>query len=84
MQQVLATYSAMFELPIGLSQTIGESDQSIPLIHGSHPPNVHPYIYPFSKNNEIENIIQELLVAGVICPSTRPYSSLVVSLKERR
>jgi hypothetical protein len=50
-------------------------DHSIPLVPGSLPPNVFPYHHPFSQKNEIEKIVQELLVAGVIHPSTIPYSS---------
>lgn len=30
----------------------------------------------FSKKNEIEKVVKELLAAGVIHPSTSPYSSL--------
>jgi hypothetical protein len=37
---------------------------------------VHPYRHPFAQKNEIEKIVQELLEAGVIHPSTIPYSSL--------
>ena len=57
MQQVLDTYSSIFELPIGLPPTRGEHDHSIPLNLGRQPSNVHPYQYPFSQKNEIENII---------------------------
>ena len=78
MQQVLDTYSSMFDLPTNLPPSCGEHDHSIPLIPGIEPPNVHPYSYPFSQKNEIEKIIQELLAVGVIHPSTSPYSSLMV------
>lgn len=75
MQQLLSTYSSVFELPTSLPPTQGEHDHSIPFIPGIHPPNLHPYRYTFSHKNEIEKIIQELLVVGVIRPSTNHYSS---------
>ena len=83
LQQVLDTYSSVFRLPTGLLPTRGEHDLSIPLLVGSQPPNVHPYRYPFSKINEIENIIKELLSARVIFPSTIPYSSPTVMVLKK-
>jgi hypothetical protein len=50
---------------------------------GSLPPNVHPYHHPFAQKNEIEKIVQELLEAGVIHPSTSPYSSPVVMVLKK-
>jgi hypothetical protein len=49
----------------------------------SLPPNVHPYHHPFSQKNEIEKIVHEFLEMGVICPSTIPYSSLVVMVLKK-
>ena len=57
LQQVLDTYSSVFELPTGLPPIQGEHDHNIPLIPSIPPPNVCPYRYPFSQKNEIENII---------------------------
>ena len=82
MQQVLDIYSLVFDLPIGLAPSHGEHDHSIPLIPSIQPPNVHPYRYLFSQKNEIE-IIQELLAARVIRPSTSPYSSPVVMVLKK-
>ena len=45
---------------------------------GAQPPNVCPYRYPFTRKNEIEKIIKELLEFGVIHPSINPYLSPVV------
>lgn len=50
---------------------------------GIHPPNVFPYCYPFAEKYEIEIIIQELLVLGVICTSTSPYYSLVIMVLKK-
>jgi hypothetical protein len=48
------------------------------LILCSQSPNVRRYRYSFAQKNKIEKIIQELLAAGVIRPSTSSYSSPVV------
>ena len=83
MQKVLDTYSLVFDLSTGLPPSRREHDHSIPLIPSIQPPNVNPHWYPFSQNNEIEKIIQELLVARVIRPSTNPYSSPVVMVLKK-
>ena len=84
MQEVLVTYSLVFELPTSLPPTWVKHDHIIPLIPDIHTPNVCPYRYPFAQKNEIEKIIQELLVAGVIWPSTNPYSSPVVMVLKKQ
>ena len=63
MQQVLDTYISVFDLPIGLPPCQGEHDHTIPLISDIQPPNAFPYWYPFSKKNEIEKFIHEILAA---------------------
>jgi hypothetical protein len=78
LQAILSKHQAVFSTPQGLSPSCGVHDHSIPLVPGSLPPNVLPYHHPFSQNNEIEKIVQELLQTGVIHPSTNPYSSHVV------
>jgi hypothetical protein len=81
MQQVISQYHIVFESPKGLPPSCGEHDHSIPLLLGSQPPNVQPYRHP--KQNESENIIQELLAADIIPPSTSPYSSPVVMVLKK-
>ena len=73
----------MFEIPMRLPPTRGEHDHNIPLILGSHPPNVLPYRYPFSQKNEVEKLIHELLAVGVIFPSTNNYSSPVIMVLKK-
>jgi hypothetical protein len=41
------------------------------------------YHHPFSQKNEIEKMVQELLNAGVIHPSTSPYSSPMVMVLKK-
>ena len=83
LQQVLDTYISLFERPTRLPPTRGEDDQSIPLLPGSHPPNVRTYRYQFPKNNEIEKIIKEILAIRVIHPCTNPYSSPIVMVLKK-
>jgi hypothetical protein len=74
---------AIFNTPHGIPPSHGVHDHSIPLVPGSIPPNVRPYHHPFPQKNEIEKSFQELLEAGVIHPSTNPYSSLVVMVLKK-
>ena len=78
LQSILSKHQVVFSTPQGLPPSHGVHDHSIILIPGSLPPNIHPYRHHFSQKNEIEKMVQELLNAGVICPSMSPYSSLVV------
>jgi hypothetical protein len=68
----------VFSTPQGLPPSHGVHDHSIPLIPESLPPNICLYRHPFSQKNEIEKMVQELLTAGIIRPSTTPYSSPIV------
>jgi hypothetical protein len=79
----LDKYPNVFEVPIDLPPSRGEHDHSIHLLPSSQAPNIRPYRYPFAQKNEIEKMVQELLEAGVIRPSTSPYSSLVVMVLKK-
>jgi hypothetical protein len=82
-QAILSKHLVVFSTPQGLPPSRGVHDHSIPLVPGSLPPNIHLYHHPFSQKNEIEKMVQELLNAGVICPSMRPYSSPVVMVLKK-
>jgi hypothetical protein len=83
LQSILFKHQVVFSTPQGLPPSHGVHDHSIPLIPGSLPPNIRPYCHPFSKKNEIDKMVQELLNAGVIHPSTSPYSSPVVMVLKK-
>jgi hypothetical protein len=83
LQAILSKHKLVFSTPQGLPPTHGVHDHSIPLVPGSLPPNIRLYHHPFSQKNEIEKMVQELLNAGVIHPSTSPYSSLVVMVLKK-
>jgi hypothetical protein len=70
--------SKVFEdIPIGLPPTRNH-DHSIDLIHGSIPPNIMPYRYPYSQKSEIECMVEEMLEDGIIRPSQSSYSPPMV------
>jgi hypothetical protein len=70
LQAILSKHQLVFSTPQGLPPSCGVHDHSIPLVPGSLPPNIRSYRHPFSQKNEIEKMVQELLNAGVIRPST--------------
>jgi hypothetical protein len=72
LQLVLEKHHKVFETPKKLPPSRGEDDHNIPLLLGSHPPNVCPYRYLFAQKNETEKIVHEFLEAGIILPSTSP------------
>jgi hypothetical protein len=78
LQALLSKHQTVFCTPQGLPPSCGVHDHSIPLVLGILPPNIRPYRHPLAQKNEIEKMVQELLTAGVIHPSTSPYSSLVI------
>jgi hypothetical protein len=84
LQSILSKYQDIFFTPHGLPPSHGVHDHFIPLVLGSLPPNVLPYCYPFSQNNENEKNFQELLDVSVICPNTIPYSSMVVMVLKKK
>jgi hypothetical protein len=83
LQALLSKHQIVFSTPQGLPLSYGVHDHSIPLVPGSLPPNIRPYRHPFAQKNEIEKMVQELLIAGVIHPSTSPYSSPVVMVLKK-
>jgi hypothetical protein len=83
LQSILSKHQVVFSTPQGVPPSLGVHDHSIPLVPENLPPNIHPYHHPFSQKNEIEKIVQELLKAGVIHPSTSPYSSPVVMVLKK-
>jgi hypothetical protein len=58
LQSIISKHQNIFSTLHGLPPSHGVHDQSIPLVLGSLPPNVHPYHHPFSQKNVIEKIVQ--------------------------
>lgn len=58
-------------------------EHAIVLKEGSNPVGVRPYRYPQCQKDEIERLIQDMLKAGIIKPSTSPFSSSVLLVKKK-
>jgi hypothetical protein len=83
LQSIISKHQVVFSTPQGLPPSHGVHDHSISLAPGILPPNICPYRHPFSPKNEIEKMVQELLNAGIIHPSTSPYSSPMVMVLKK-
>ncbi|XP_031257121.1 uncharacterized protein LOC116115112 [Pistacia vera] len=67
------------------SKNVNEAEQIDPEVSedGSKPSNIRPYKYPYVQNNEIERLVGEMLIAGIIQPSTSPFSSSILLVKKK-
>lgn len=79
--KVLEQHATVFEEPVGLPPSRGH-EHAITLKEGSNPIGVRPYRYPQNQKDEIERLIHEMLGAGIIKPSTSPFSSPVLLVKK--
>ncbi|XP_019171199.1 PREDICTED: uncharacterized protein LOC109166765 [Ipomoea nil] len=58
-------------------------DHSIPLVPGAKPVNMGPYRYSYDQKNAIEKMVNEMLEAGVITPSTSSFASPVLLVPKK-
>ncbi|OIS95920.1 hypothetical protein A4A49_30277 [Nicotiana attenuata] len=61
---LIKQYACIFELPTTLPPHMGSYDHRIPLKEASNPVNNKPYIYPGTKKDIIEKLVQEMLDQG--------------------
>lgn len=80
---VLQEFKDIFEEPKALPPIRKNHDHKIPLLEGSNPINQRPYRYAVYQKNEIDRMVQELLDAGTIQPSSSSYASPVVLVKKK-
>lgn len=62
---VLTQYSGVFTMPRGLPPIRGQ-EHHIVTKEGSDPVSVRPYRYPQIQNAEIEKLVDDMLLAGII------------------
>ncbi|KAL5582270.1 hypothetical protein UlMin_014712 [Ulmus minor] len=79
---LLDSFAEVFGQPVGLPPRRVQ-DHKIVLQAGAAPPNIKPYRYPQIQKGEIEKLVGEMLLSGIIRPSTSPYSSPVLLVKKK-
>ena len=79
---MLDEFSELFANLSGLP-LIREIDHAIVLKEGTSPISIQPYLYPQVLKDEIEQLIVEMLVVGIIQPNNSPFSSLVLLVKKK-
>lgn len=62
---LLNEFEGLFREPHGLPLK-RERDHAIRLVERAQPSNLRPYRYPYFQKNEIERIMREMLMAGII------------------
>lgn len=58
-------------------------DHAIVIREGAHPANIRPYRYGYHQKTEIEKMVRDMLAAGIVQPSTSPFSSPVLLVKKK-
>lgn len=81
MQEILVEYQDMFKEPIELPPLRGAEHQ-IQLQEGAILFKMRPYRYPYMQRKEIETMIEDMLRAAIIQPSSSPFASLVLLVKK--
>ena len=83
LQRILDQFQSVFQTPLGLPPR-HSWDYIITLQPGTPPTSVRPYRYPHIQKTEIERLVKDMLIAGIIQPSSSPFSSLVLLVKKKK
>ena len=82
LQKILDQFSVVFKQPQGLPP-FQHRDHAITLQPGTPPINARPYRYPQIQKAEIERLVREMLVVGIVQPSISPFSSPVLLVRKK-
>jgi hypothetical protein len=82
LMQLIAEFAAVFAEPKGLPPP-RRADHRIHLLPGTPSVAVRPYRYPQLLKDEIEKQCADMLLQGIIRPSTSPFSSPVLLVRKK-
>lgn len=78
---LLEQYGEVFGEPQGLPPRRGTD--RIELVPGAKPVSVRPYRYGHVQKDEIEKLVNDMLLAGIVRPSSSPFSRPVLLVKKK-
>lgn len=78
----MGEFEGVFQSPSGLPPNMWH-DHSIALKEGASIPNLRPYRYPHYQKTEIEKLVTDMLISGIIRPSISPYASPINLVKKK-
>lgn len=82
LRDLIDDYDDIFTTPTTLPPP-RDIEHRIPLKEGTDPVNVRPYRYAYFQKDEIERQVDTMLQAGIIQPSSSPFSSPVLLVKKK-
>lgn len=82
MEEMIEQYEDLFQEPEALPPQ-RSFDHTIPLLEEVKPVNIKPYRYNLTQKDEIQRHVKEMLLNGVIRPSSSPFASPVLLVKKK-